>query len=126
MKTLSFEELYIDLAKMAKKEWGYDDLSESEKRALLDKKEYANFPQPVDYGLTRDDLKFDWHLVSYRDARNELRFKEEERRGRFGRFIAGFFQNPHPTLASCHLRKRCDFTSCIRLLSKRPHGNNRS
>src|SRR6516162_1004611 len=86
MKTLSFEELYIDLAKIAKKEWGYDDLSESEKRALLDKKEYANFPQPVDYGLTRDDLKFDWHLVSYRDARNELRFKEEERRGRFGRF----------------------------------------
>ena len=82
MKTLSPVELRISLGKTI---WGYDDLTDAEKKALLNKTECAVHPQPVDYGLTRDDLDLDTEGRIYR-LPDELRYKAGRRW--FGRFLA--------------------------------------
>src|ERR1700756_3228384 len=50
---MTFDEAALSIRKQL---CGYDDLTDAEKRALLNKGEYATPPQPVDYGLTFDDL----------------------------------------------------------------------
>jgi hypothetical protein len=50
---MTFDELKLSIKKQLS---GYDDLTDAEKTALLSKREYATPPQPVDYGLTFDDL----------------------------------------------------------------------
>ena len=44
MKTPSVDELRISIGKRI---WGYDDLTDSERTALVNKKQYADHPQPV-------------------------------------------------------------------------------
>ncbi|HEY1576491.1 MAG TPA: restriction endonuclease [Terracidiphilus sp.] len=82
MKTLSPDELRISLGKRI---WGYDDLTDAEKKALLNQKECAAHPQPIDYGLTRDDLNLDTEGRIYR-LPDGVRYKEGRRW--WGRFLA--------------------------------------
>ena len=44
MKTPSVDELRISIGNRI---WGYDDLTDSERTALVNKKQYADHPQPV-------------------------------------------------------------------------------
>jgi len=82
MKTPSFEEAVESIQKQI---WGYDGLTDAEKKAILNKRECAAHPQPVDYGLTRDDLDLDTERRGYR-VPDELRYKEGRRW--WGRFLA--------------------------------------
>jgi hypothetical protein len=90
-KKLSFHELRMETGKLI---WGYDDLTDTEKKAILNKKEYADHPQPVDYGLTRDDLDLDRESRVY-GLPDGLRYKEGPRW--FGRLTAGL-KRPSPNL----------------------------
>jgi restriction system protein len=72
-KIPSWDEL---LMRIARRGWGYDDLTDAEKKALLSTRKYAEHPQPIDYGLTRYDLFDDseWRNGSPRD--DGFRYKE--------------------------------------------------
>jgi len=72
---------------IGRKIWGYDDLSDAEKKDLLGKPEYANYPQPIDYGLTRDDVNLHTGQRLYRLDDN-VTYKEGRRW--FGRVTACF------------------------------------
>ena len=76
MKLPSVDEVRVSIAKTI---WLYDDLTDAEKEALLSKPEYANHPQPIDYGLTLYDMNLHARerlsLLDY----EFLRYKEESR-----------------------------------------------
>jgi len=80
-KILSIDALRISIGKTI---WDYDDLTDAEKEDLLSRPEYANYPQPIDYGLTRDDVNLYTGQRVYRVDDN-LRYKEGRRW--FGRLI---------------------------------------
>jgi restriction system protein len=79
-KTLSFDELRMSIGRTVS---GYDDLTDAEKKAILNKRECAQYPEPVDYGLSHDDLTLHNVFPLHPDER---RYKEGERW--WGRFLA--------------------------------------
>ena len=58
----------------------YENLTNSEKKALLTMTECAQLPQPVDYGLTYEET---FHALW---IGGDKRFRDETPEGRFGRF----------------------------------------
>jgi len=70
---------------------GYDCLTVAEQRALLSNPAAADHPQPINYGLTYDDMRFN-DLLRYTDS--GTRYKDDKR-SKWTRFLDLFRQHPN-------------------------------
>jgi hypothetical protein len=70
---------------------GYDGLTVAEQRALLSNPVAANDPQPIDYGLTHDEMRLN-DLLRYTDS--GTRYKDDKR-SKWTRFLDSFRQHPN-------------------------------
>jgi hypothetical protein len=68
-----------------KSHWRYDRLTPAQQEALISTKEYAERPQPIDYGLSQSDIRL--HGSGYLLLDDDLKYREEGPSHDWGRIL---------------------------------------